>query len=437
MKKTILISSLASASNHVDETVQEKAAIMFGGLKTNLAQCYDMLPENGELLEESCHQESDDSLKCKFKCESEEESLLLSPNIKFVGYDINCKCHQTIGGQNYSVPCNWSGLPKCGKRSAPNYPVRPEYGERCGTLSDRNGIWKCDSKSCYLDCNHGYMATDIAAKMSPKCSCSKFGDCSWFKPASCVKINHENGKCKLDEAPIGKFDCTGNSIGDLCLLQCPADYKPEQAGVRRCECDSTGACDWRGDKGHCREDFTFPGLEMIESSSLLSNQKCRDLPPSEIGFWTCDEHQTCSLECPPGYDTNRVVEIDCICSNGACLFQNRNSDDNRFQIHDIERTSEFECIPLLEEEIFEPDQGLDRCSDLPHVKNGLWSCTHGTCSLSCADDATGLHMDRLVIDCLQNHDIDWSHVNCSAPVRSSKGQRSHVNLDERNIRINF
>ena len=57
--------------------------------------------------------------------------------------------------------------------------------------------------------------------MSPRCTCNKFGDCSWFKPASCVKINPENGKCKLDEAPIGKFDCTGNSAGDLCLLQCP------------------------------------------------------------------------------------------------------------------------------------------------------------------------------------------------------------------------
>ena len=65
--------------------------------------------------------------------------------------------------------------------------------------------------------------------------------------------------------------------------------------VRRCECDSVGACDWRGDRGHCQEDFSFPGLEQIESSSLLSSQKCRDLPQTEIGFWTCDANQTCSL----------------------------------------------------------------------------------------------------------------------------------------------
>ena len=65
--------------------------------------------------------------------------------------------------------------------------------------------------------------------------------------------------------------------------------------VRRCECDSVGACDWRGDRGHCQEDFSFPGLEQIESSSLLSSQKCRDLPQTEIGFWTCDAEQTCSL----------------------------------------------------------------------------------------------------------------------------------------------
>ena len=151
-------------------------------------------------------------------------------------------------------------MPQCNRNvNRPPALVRPEYGEQCGPLSDRNGIWKCDSKTCYLHCNHGYIATDfgkcknvyrklakilcrisenfgkikcsyLAAKMSPKCSCSKFGDCSWFKPASCVKINPENGKCKLDEAPIGKFDCTGNSAGDLCLLQCPVDYKPDQSG---------------------------------------------------------------------------------------------------------------------------------------------------------------------------------------------------------------
>ena len=38
------------------------------------------------------------------------------------------------------------------------------------------------------------------------------------------------------------------------------------------------------------------------------------------------------FSCPPGFDTSRVVEIGCLCSNGTCLFQNRNSDDNRFQI---------------------------------------------------------------------------------------------------------
>lgn len=441
MKRTILISTLANGltSQPNQNTLEEKVAIMFGEVNSDLSQCYDILPDDGNLVTESCQQDGE-SLKCKFKCESEEEgSLLLSPNVKFAGYEVKCRCHQTIGGLKFKVPCNWSGLPQCNRnRGGPPVPVRPEYGEQCGPLSDRDGIWKCDSKTCYLHCNHGYIATDFAAKMSPKCSCSKFGDCSWFKPASCVKINPENGKCKLDEAPIGKFDCTGNSTGDLCLLQCPADYKPDQSGVRRCECDSVGACDWRGDRGHCEEDFSFPGLDQIESSSLLSSQKCRDPPQTEISFWTCDAEQTCSLVCPPGYDTNRVVEIDCLCSNGTCLFQNRNSDDNRFQIEDIETTSGFECIPLLEEPDSEPDQDLDRCSDLPNIKNGLWSCAHGTCSLSCEDDATGLHMDRLVIDCLAQHNddsINWSNINCSNPIRSSKGHRNHVNLDERNLRM--
>ena len=66
--------------------------------------------------------------------------------------------------------------------------------------------------------------------MSPRCTCNKFGDCSWFKPATCVQVNHQNGKCEVGEAPIGQNDCTGSSMGDLCQLQCPAQYKAEQFG---------------------------------------------------------------------------------------------------------------------------------------------------------------------------------------------------------------
>ena len=77
------------------------------------------------------------------------------------GYEVKCRCHQTIGGLKFKVPCNWSGLPQCNRNHRPPVPVRPEYGEQCGPLSDRNGIWKCDSKTCYLHCNHGYIATDF------------------------------------------------------------------------------------------------------------------------------------------------------------------------------------------------------------------------------------------------------------------------------------
>jgi len=71
--------------------------------------------------------------------------------------------------------------------------------------------------------------------------------------------------------------------------------KKRKKRIRRCECDSSGACDWLGDRGRCEEDFSFPGLESISSSSLLSNQKCKKLPETEMGFWQCDPEQTCTL----------------------------------------------------------------------------------------------------------------------------------------------
>ena len=57
------------------------------------------------------------------------------------------------------------------------------------------------------------------------------------------------------------------------------------------------------------------------------------------------------------------------------------NSDSSISFLDIESTSGFECIPLLEEPDIEPGQDLDRCSDLPNIKNGIWSCAHGTCNL--------------------------------------------------------
>ena len=68
------------------------------------------------------------------------------------------------------------------------------------------------------------------AQMSPRCTCNKFGDCSWFKPASCIQLNHQNGKCEPEESPVGVIECTGNSLGDICQLQCPEQFKAEQYG---------------------------------------------------------------------------------------------------------------------------------------------------------------------------------------------------------------
>lgn len=261
--------------------------------------------------------------------------------------------------------------------------------------------------------------------MSPKCSCSKFGDCSWYKPAKCLRINPESGKCKAEQALIGEMGCTGYTNGELCELDCPTNYKSDQYGIRRCECDSSGACDWLGDRGRCEEDFSFPGLESISSSSLLSNQKCKKLPETEMGFWQCDPEQTCTLVCPPGYEANQVVEIDCLCSNGSCLYQNQNSPDRRFQVHDIELTSGFECFEV---EDYEDLPDVNHCTNLPTVRDGIWNCEHGTCNLRCSGDNGG-HEERFVVDCLTDIDeIDWSQVNCN---RSSKGQRHHVNLEPR------
>jgi hypothetical protein len=352
MKKTILISTLVSngagsaqildnssvtvmsKADELEIQIRDQATAMFHDSNPNLEQCYHLLPGlQGTIVEDSCKEE-DESITCNFKCDGDEnieQDRLLGSNIIFGGYEIKCQCHQIIGGNRVYVPCTWSGIPSCPVRSPPA--ILPEYGEQCGELSDQHGEWKCEGKSCYLHCNHGYIASDTGTKMSPKCSCSKFGNCSWYKPAKCVRINPESGKCKAEQALIGEMGCTGYTNGELCELDCPTNYKSDQYGIRRCECDSSGACDWLGDRGHCEEDFSFPGLESISSSSLLSNQKCKKLPETEMGFWQCDPEQTCTLVCPPGYEANQVVEIDCLCSNGSCLYQNQNSPDRRFQVH--------------------------------------------------------------------------------------------------------
>ena len=158
---------------------------------------------------------------------------------------MSCRCHQVIDGKRYRVPCAWSEMPQ--SNSVPPS-VIPEYGSHCGALSDENGAWECSGSSCHLTCNHGYVPSDQGkrlrqrdmccltsiqsqeAQMSPRCTCNKFGDCNWFKPATCVQVNHNNGQCEADYPPIGQSDCTGSSMGDLCVLQCPAQFKAEQFG---------------------------------------------------------------------------------------------------------------------------------------------------------------------------------------------------------------
>lgn len=71
--------------------------------------------------------------------------------------------------------------------------------------------------------------------------------------------------------------------------------------IQRCECNSAGACDWSGDRGRCEDDIQLPPAlaALAESSafggSLLSAAKCKTLPVTEMGFWRCDEVQTCQL----------------------------------------------------------------------------------------------------------------------------------------------
>jgi hypothetical protein len=434
MKNTVLISSLVSAplgnaggiSNMETQLVEIAIEKMFSSYESNLAECYDIIPAYGQLVDDSCEEE-ENILTCKFKCDNADLPLL--KNVILTGYEIKCACHQVVGGKQYQVPCNWSGTPDClstngvysnGLESGVLKPqsVVPEYGKHCGALSDPNGLWKCDGSSCFLTCNHGYIASDIDAQMSPRCTCSKFGDCSWFKPASCIQINPQNGKCKPEDAPIGEMECTGNATGDICELQCPANFKADQFGIRRCECNVAGACDWSGQRGRCEQDFPLPpALAQYDSSSLLSPaMECTSLPQSNFGFWRCNDKQTCQLVCPPGYDTNQNVEISCLCANGACLFQNTDSTERRFQVNDIEAKSGFECFQIIDVDDGPEIMDINRCNDLPHIDNGAWNCTHGTCNLRCFDDIdTSPLMDRFVIDCTAGEDVDmvdWSTINC-------------------------
>lgn len=440
--KTILISGLVSASSSKNEQFLARTIeTMFPNIDVKIQQCYDLLPEHGHVIDNTCTEE-DDTLTCKFKCD-ETDNLHLLKNIVVSGYEIQCRCHQVIAGKRYKVPCAWSGLPtSC---EDPEHSVIPEYGSHCGELSDQNGKWECSGSSCHLKCNHGYQPSDREAQMSPRCTCNKFGDCSWFKPASCVQVNHENGKCEVERAPLGDIECTGHGMGDMCELQCPAQFKAEQFGVRRCECNSAGACDWQGDRGRCEEDIQLPAAlaafdEKSFGSLLSPAQRCKTLPETEMGFWRCDSNQTCQLVCPPGFEANQQLEIGCLCANGSCTFQNRNSLERRFQVSDIERTNGFECLQLIEDDMPDSvimDQAMDRCADLPRIENGAWNCTHGTCNLRCVDDTDAV-VERFVVDCLADDAadmVDWSNVNCNSPVtdKQKSGRRSHTNLANRNL----
>jgi len=440
--KTILISGLAvNASNQSVKNSQNDLGNMlehmFADIDTNLKSCYDIIPEHGSIVDNTCKEE-DDTLNCKFKC-AENDNIHLLKNIVMSGYEVSCRCHQIINGKRYKVPCAWSDMPSCNQDYVPQ--IVPEYGSHCGVLSEENGAWQCEGSSCHLTCNHGYVPSDQEAQMSPRCTCNKFGDCSWFKPATCVQVNHQNGKCEVGEAPIGQNDCTGSSMGDLCQLQCPAQYKAEQFGIQRCECNSAGACDWSGDRGRCEDDIQLPPAlaALAESSafggSLLSAAKCKTLPVTEMGFWLCDEVQTCQLVCPPGFEANQNLEISCLCANGSCTFQNQQSLEYRFQMNDIETINNFECMALIDDDL--PDSvimetGIDRCTDLPRIENGAWNCTHGTCNLRCIDE---LDSERLVVDCLADdteHVVDWDAISCNSQSPKQKS-RAHSNLANRNL----
>jgi len=434
--KTILISGLVSASSSVKNVENDLGSMlvqMFADNNTDLKTCYDLLPEHGHIISDTCEEKHEGTLTCQFKCD-ETDNLHLLKNIKVSGYQVACRCHQTINGQRFNVPCAWSGLPSC--KSVPPT-VIPDYGSHCGELSDENGAWECSGSSCHLTCNHGYVPSDEEAQMSPRCTCNKFGDCSWFKPASCVQVNHENGKCEPEESPLGITECTGTSLGDLCQLQCPKHFKVEQYGVRRCSCNSAGACDWLGDRGRCEEDVELPPVLAaldISSGSLLSSAKCGRLPDTQMGFWQCDSDQTCQLVCPPGFEANQNLEISCLCANGNCLYQNKNSLEHRFQLEHIEETNDFECLALIDEDI--PDsvimeKGIDRCASLPRIENGAWNCTHGTCNLRCIGDN---EKERFVVDCLADDTelIDWDSVNCLS-LSQKKKTRTHSNLTQRKL----
>ena len=44
MKRTILISTLANGLTSQPNTIEEKVAVMFGEVNSDLSQCYDILP---------------------------------------------------------------------------------------------------------------------------------------------------------------------------------------------------------------------------------------------------------------------------------------------------------------------------------------------------------------------------------------------------------
>ena len=87
------------------------------------------------------------------------------------------------------------------------------------------------------------------------------------------------------------------------------------------------------------------------------------------------------FSCPPGLQPNQVVDIDCECQNDHCMYNHRSQTGSTFGITSTFETSiDFRCSEIFD---FYEDDILDKCINLPKVKNGEWICgENGTCALT-------------------------------------------------------
>jgi hypothetical protein len=377
---------------------------------SKLGQCKHSLPTdlNGGIIDSTCKEDAL-QLHCDFKCNSNDLDLL-DVNFTYDG-EISCSCVEKFAGIVFNVPCSWSSVPSC---AASELEVN-DHLAKCGPLLQENGEWICSDGLCHLQCHHGYLASDFENQMAAKCLCSKHGDCRWQKSSTCEQTNKQTNECDLPAHPVGKYQCSGNGHGDQCALECEHGFAKEQYGIRECICDGGGGCDWLGHRGTCTAEIGLSILDEFDSTSLLSSAKCDKLPEAQVGVWRCSESaDKCRLICPSGLQPNQVVDIQCHCQQGHCLY-GLSRFETRFGItSDFERKLDFRCLDNYE--LYE-DSMLDKCLNLPHVANGEWLCSdNGTCSLACGGSKT----EEIVIDCLNSNslDLDLSAISCQMTNKS-------------------